>query len=57
MKITASVLFAICLFLGSGTLTASAQSIVSLTPKTMFFQVSPGRSATEKATLTIIPVA
>lgn len=52
MKITASVVFAICLILGFATSAASAQSAVSLRPQSMFFHVEPEQSATEKATLT-----
>ena len=51
MRITASVLSTICLFAGLATVNASAQSIVSLKPTAMTFHVFPGRSATEKATL------
>jgi hypothetical protein len=51
MRITASVLSAIGLFIGLATATASAQSIVNLNPKTITFHVFPERSAAEKVTL------
>jgi hypothetical protein len=52
MKITCSIVSAICLFIGLVSGIAAAQSAVSLRPQSMFFHVEPGQSSTEKATLT-----